>query len=116
MHTWGAGPEAKRRLRAAPRRVHWQVLPLLAQPHDDPSLALEHTFSSSSSRGEQGEGDGGGGEGEGEGEGGEGEGGEGEGGEGGQTFVSSAWLVPELHIKHGVATLVSPSATHSPLT
>ena len=41
---------------------------------------------------------------------------DGGGGDGGHTFVSSAWLVTELHIKHGVATLVSPSATHSLLT
>ena len=55
--------------------MHWHVLPLLAEPHGDPSLAVEHTSASSSSCG-GGEGDDNGeGEGEGEGEGkGEGEG------------------------------------------
>ena len=66
--------------------------------------------------GGSGEEDGDGGDSGGDGGGGEGGSEGGSGGDGGHTFVSSAWLVPELHIKHGVATLVSPSATHSPLT
>eukprot|EP00964_Phaeocystis_antarctica_P047332 scaffold27378_cov58-Phaeocystis_antarctica.AAC.2 len=70
--------------------------------------------------GEGGDGGGSGGEGgDGGDDGGDGGGGEGGsgGGDGGHTFVSSVWLVTELHIKHGVATLVvSPSATHSLLT
>ena len=61
------GIAPKRRLRTPPRAVHWHVLPLLAEPHGDPSLAVEHTSASSSSCG-GGEGDDNG-EGEGEGEG-----------------------------------------------
>ena len=56
--------------------------------------------------------------GDGGGDGGGGSGGDGGGGGsiGGHRFVSSVWLVAELHRKHGVAALVSPSATHSLLT
>ena len=70
------GRAPKRSLRAPPRPVHWHVLPLLAVPHGDPSLALEHSSSSSSSSCVGGDGEGGGGlDGGGLGEGGGGEGG-----------------------------------------
>ena len=86
------GRAPKRSVRAPPRPVHWHVLPLLAVPHGDPSLALEHSSSSSSSSCVGGDGEGGGGlDGGGLGEGGGGEGGDGGAGEGGVNMQMHCW-------------------------